>query len=160
MESEGIISSLELADYIRERARDGYGVELNKTQVNKLLYMCYGLYLAIKGKQVVDERPKAWPFGPVFPRVYKRFAVSPGVSKPEVRAVVQSNQTLSKVVEYVVKNFHNWTARQLTEWSHAGDGPWYRTAYPDGYETNPKWNTVIDDDYIKEYFGRGNKQRQ
>lgn len=41
---------------------------LNKTQAQKLLYCCYGAILAQFDERLTDEHPKAWPYGPVFPR--------------------------------------------------------------------------------------------
>lgn len=47
---------------------------LNKTQMQKILFMCYGLYLTKHNEPLFsDDTPKAWPFGPVFPRSYKRY---------------------------------------------------------------------------------------
>lgn len=154
---EAIITSLELADYIRQLSREEYRTELNMTQVNKLLYICYGLYIAITGQPLfTDDTPKAWPFGPVFPRVYKRFLSSSGVASQRTKEAVVGNPMVKSVVDFTVKNFHSWTAKRLSEWSHDEAGPWYRTAYANGGE-KPRWNERIPDEMIREYFGTNRK---
>ena len=65
-------------DYVKLLAWLAYykcNVILNKTQMQKILFMCYGQALVIKNDTplFVDDTPKAWPFGPVFPRSYKRY---------------------------------------------------------------------------------------
>lgn len=67
------LTSLDYADLLNWIAYNKYGALLNKTQINKLLFICYGMYLAATGGKVLfeDDTPKAWPYGPVFPRVYK-----------------------------------------------------------------------------------------
>ena len=67
------LTSVDVANLLRNYALKEHFVNLNKTQVNKLLFMCYGFYLASTGKKLFLETPKAWPYGPVFPNVYKSY---------------------------------------------------------------------------------------
>ena len=43
------------------------------TKLNKLLYIVYGVYLSIYNKSILTEKPKCFPYGPVFPRVFKKY---------------------------------------------------------------------------------------
>lgn len=63
--------SVLVANYLLALANEK-GVILNTTKVQKLLYMAYGLLLAEKNRIITDEQPKAWPYGPVFPKTRKK----------------------------------------------------------------------------------------
>ena len=70
-----LLTSVDFANILRNMAYKRHLVNLNKTQVNKLLFMCYGLYLAFYGEKLFSETPKAWPYGPGFPNVYKWYSL-------------------------------------------------------------------------------------
>lgn len=128
---------------------------LNKTQVNKILFYVYGRYLAVTGKKLfTDDTPKAWPYGPVFPRVNKRTNPSEVIklTKEEVY-LFKADELAIEIVVAAVGKMHKMSAVYLTEWSHQEGSPWRRTLY-DGMEPGKQraWNTEIPDDYIKEYF--------
>lgn len=128
---------------------------LNKTQVNKILFYVYGRYLAITGEKLfTDDSPKAWPYGPVFPRVNKRTDPSEVIklSQDEV-AMFKANEKAVEIVVEAVNHMYKMSAVYLTEWSHKEGSPWHRTLY-EGMEPGSQraWNTEIPDAYIKEYF--------
>jgi len=113
--------------------------------------MAYGTYLSTTdNKLFTDDSPKAWPFGPVFPRVNKYF--SPGVI-PDVTCLpiykFEADRIAFNIINDVVKKFHNKSAMSLSEWSHQEGGPWHKTVYEEG---EAKWNKEISDDLIKNYF--------
>lgn len=146
------LTSIDYANYIRHLAASQYYTNLNKTQVNKMLFICYGLYLAMTNgsKLFDDDTPKAWPFGPVFPRVYKRFDTFSGSLSQTIIDAIQENKQAKEIIDFVVKKFHTWTAYQLSEWSHQLSGPWYQTVYANGSE--PQWSREIQDNLIQQYF--------
>ena len=45
-------------------------IHVDKAKSQKLLYCCYGAVLAETNERLTDEHPKAWPYGPVFPRTF------------------------------------------------------------------------------------------
>lgn len=133
-------------------------VTLNKTQVQKLLYICYGLYMvahnesaaAISKKLFSDDTPKAWPFGPVFPRSYKRYAITPiQLSEEEKETFKRDAQTLSQIW-IVVKNLCTVPAADFTRWSHQEGAPWSKALFGDGKPF--EWNVPIKDEDIYNYF--------
>lgn len=64
------ITSLDCAKLLQNIAWVYYKRILNKTQIHKILFFAYGIYLARYDKKLfTDDTPKAWPFGPVFPKV-------------------------------------------------------------------------------------------
>lgn len=147
------LTSIEYAHILQYVAYKNYGTILSKTQVLKLLYMCYGLYLA-KTDNVLfdDDTPKVWPFGPVFPRVYNSFDSSKSYIEPNQNIAQRYSQDgiAKEIVGIIIKEYHNYSATALSEWSHQDNGPWRRTIIKNG--ENFKWNDEIPQDLIKEYF--------
>ena len=91
------LTSIDYANYLRYLAMERFFTILNKTQVNKMLFICYGLYLSMTNKKLFsDDTPKAWPFGPVFPRVYKRFDNYQGISHSTI-AAIQPNEQIKEL---------------------------------------------------------------
>ena len=59
-------NSVEVAKFIVATANNKH-LSINMTKVQKLLYIAYGIFLAVKGYRLTNEHPQAWPYGPVFP---------------------------------------------------------------------------------------------
>lgn len=122
---------------------------LNVTKVQKMLYIVYGYYLAKHNHNILNEAPKAWPYGPVFPRTQKKVdytSVLP-LNSPEFEEL-RNDESLTETINKVIDNYAGFTASQLSQWSHSEGGPWHRATLQPGFN----WNNVIPDDYIKSYF--------
>lgn len=149
------LTSIDYARLIQYAAQRLHRQMLNKTQVNKILFYVYGRYLALTGHLLFDDdSPKAWPYGPVFPKVNKKVKTSEAISfhKDEIESF-KSDPDALLIVEAAVKQMHGMTASDLTRWSHQDGSPWYRTLF-DGYPQGQQapWNTEIKREYIEEYF--------
>lgn len=134
-------------------------VLLNKTQINKILFYVYGVYLAQKGEPLFDDdSPKAWTYGPVFPIPNKHIDINEEIrSFPKEKvAAYRANSDAMNLVITAVDRMYNVSAVALTRWSHENGSPWERTVYVkdgDGKVTEQRpWNTRIDDTLISEYF--------
>ena len=144
------LTSQDYSDLLRYLAFDRRRVVLNNTQVNKLLFMCYGTYYARTSKRLFEETPKAWPFGPVFPRVYKTFdQKSMPISIKENIPLFSENREAVNICVSVIDKYSHASAYHLSMWSHKEGSPWYQTVYS---ETPIVWNKEIKDEIIKEYF--------
>lgn len=122
---------------------------INMTKLQKLLYICYGLYLAVMGERLTDEHPQAWPYGPVFPTTRKRLL------KEDFDDITDDNinkqlldSKISSLIELVFNTYGFNTASDLTAWSHRLNSPWDRTVNKDGF----KWGGQIPDEYIRPFF--------
>ena len=62
------INSVDFAIYLSQKA-EIRGMKINVTKIQKWLYMCYDIYLAMYKKQLLSERSKASEYGPVFTKV-------------------------------------------------------------------------------------------
>ena len=153
---EYILTSIDYAVLIQRAAYNLHNTFLNMTQIQKTLFYVYGVCLADFGTPIFEkDKPKAWPFGPVFPRVYKK------VSTDRIEALhpdaIEQFRHKEDVVNVVLKStelLHGMTGSQLSEWSHMVGSPWYDTLFvnvPDGSLQN-KYDTPIPDETIKAYF--------
>jgi len=120
----GEVDSVEFAIYLNEKAK-AKDLSVNVTKIQKWLYICYGLYLAAYKKQLFNERPKAWDYGPAFPRVHTKQKKN----KDSLEGL-QNNINISKLEEYdeiidpTLEKFGDWTAGQLVAWTHGENKAW------------------------------------
>lgn len=150
------LTSVDFANQLRNMAFQRHLVNLNKTQVNKLLYMCYGFYLAQTEHKLFSETPKAWPYGPVFPNVYKSYSFYniPIYIENEKEEEFKNNKKALNICQQVIDKYCRISAYDLSMWSHQPGGPWHQTVYgPKGNESSG-WNKEISDELIKSYFTR------
>lgn len=156
------LTSIDYAHLIQFTATKMYRVLLNKTQVNKILFYIYGVYLASHETPLfTDDTPKVWTYGPVFPRSNKKIVSCEKIERnrfteEQIEAFQSDKAFLSRIVN-IVGNMCNKSAFSLSQWSHEEGSPWYRTLYIKdeitGKITGQKpWNTPVNLDYIKEYF--------
>lgn len=145
------LSSIDYAKLIAWLASHRSRITLGRTQVQKILFICYGLYYA-NNKELLfdDDKPQAWPFGPVFPRSYKRYNtyISSELTDAEKQEFLKDKGTLFTITMLTDK-LCLCSARELTEWSHQPDTPWSKAVLQNG---KLKWSQELDLDEIKNYF--------
>jgi uncharacterized phage-associated protein len=132
-------------------------VSFDATKIQKLLYIFVGYALinnvAVDEDRIVDEAPQAFPYGPVFKKVYDSYtsiANSVGENyKPSVSGIAAD--ILKKTV---IPQWGKYTSKQLSDWSHAPGSPWYYVI--NGRKTG--WQSPIDFYLIKPYFEQLIKQ--
>lgn len=149
------LTSLDYIKLIAWIAVFKHRVILNKTQMQKLLFMCYGQALVMNNRPLfTDDTPKAWPFGPVFPRSYKRYEeVRPADLTDDEKNRFAQNIPLLQMIARTVADYCHVSATRLSDWSHEKDSPWWKTVFkPEG----SAWNREISADVIREYFANPN----
>jgi uncharacterized phage-associated protein len=125
--------------------------QLNTTKVQKLLYILYGYYQAKHNHRILDESPKAWPYGPVFPKTRTKVDYT-NVFPPDDERFkeLREDEELCSKIDELIEAYSSYTASRLSEWSHEQGSPWHRTTNGENFG----WNTPIPDEYIREYFSR------
>lgn len=121
----------------------------------------YGVYLAENQLPLfMDDTPKAWTYGPVFPRPNKSVDINEVIKSfpaDKVKAYKANKKALDLVVK-VVDRMYDKSAMSLTQWSHVENSPWYNTVYQKDRDGNiikqRPWNTRIEDSLIKDYFSK------
>lgn len=147
---ESKYNSVTMAKFIVGYANNR-GFSVNMTKVQKLLYIAYGLCLAVSDTRLVDEHPQAWPYGPVFPttrnKLLKMDMYSISMEAPEFTEIREDDDTM-ELMDLVFGTFGKWTASELTGWSHKEGSPWENAVSSAGF----KWGDRMNDRDIKAYF--------
>ena len=151
------LTSIDYARLIQYAAQKQHMVLLNKTQINKILFYVYGVYLAENQLPLfMDDTPKAWTYGPVFPRPNKSVDINEVIKSfpaDKVKAYKANKKALDLVVK-VVDRMYDKSAMSLTQWSHVENSPWYNTVYQKDRDGNiikqRPWNTRIEESLIKD----------
>ncbi|MBF9253073.1 DUF4065 domain-containing protein [Pontibacter sp. 172403-2] len=147
-----VYDSVLLAKYMMALAYEKR-IVLNVTKVQKLLYIVYGYYLSKYNHPITVEMPKAWPYGPVFPRTRKEVDYTNilPLSSEEFKEI-REDQELTEVLNRVIEKYAPFSASRLSDWSHIEGGPWDKTTKQKGFD----WSHPIPNEYIAEYFSSMN----
>lgn len=149
--SESKADSVDFAVYLYCELQDR-DIQATQTKLQKLLYICFGYYLAATGERLLNEMPCAWPYGPVFPGVYEAQAIYNGNLR--ARAYQTDFDSLKKydgLIDSVIRHFGHWSAQRLTEWTHQSNMAWDKVRSKVGYKS-AAWNTPLELEDIAEDF--------
>ena len=141
----GKVDSVDFAIYLNKKAGE-LRKSVNVTKIQKWLYICYGLYLAVYHEQLLTERPRAWQYGPAFPLVYK-IQKKHGNSLDNLQNTLPSKEIekYDKLIHATLINFGEWTASELVAWTHEKDKAWDRTIQLEGeYATMDNHDIFLD----------------
>jgi len=120
----GEVDSVDFAIYLEKKALEK-GKKPNVTQIQKWLYVCYGLYLFVDKKQLFTERPKAWDFGPVFPRTHSKQKKNGDTLQSLISSInTREFEKYDDLIEATLKLFGDWTASELVAWTHKEGSAW------------------------------------
>ena len=121
---------------------------LNMSQIQIILYISYGVWLASTGERLTSEHPQVWQFGPVFPRAYNKLRKDSESGQEEYESMKKSNPA---IVEFLNSQFHRfgWMTASAASGPHVAAGtPWARTK-----KRNPdKWGVALEDSEVAEWF--------
>ena len=143
--------SIDVAAYVtKECAQKNFFVNLTKIQ--KLVFCVYEAVLATSGERICKDHPKAWPHGPVFPRIYKytkRHAdgIVEALMSHEENLTSILNERQKKIIDTTLNFFGRYNAGTLVNWTHDEDGPWFKST--NGGKVLQK---EIPDNLISDYF--------
>jgi len=131
----GEVNSVDFAIYLQQAAIKR-GLEVNMTKVQKWLYICYGFYLAIHNRQLLDEKPIALHFGPLFENVYKeQKRNNDSLIGLEARIVGVDFSVYNRIIDATLKLFGDWSAGELVYWTHKDGGAWQKQIKTQGKRT-------------------------
>ncbi len=142
-----------------------YNYPCNHTKVQKLLFLYIGFCLLngvradeessldldsneVETMTIVDEQPKAWPYGPVFSKVNNKYHEIEMEALTEPYSLKIKDEPNKSILAETVKKYGRVDSGQLTEWLQKAGSPWDSVKQIDG----TGWNTVIPLDLIREYF--------
>lgn len=137
MSATALTPELLVANSILNTAfKDGHGVSSMKLQ--KLIYFVYKRYLQETGSPLFDEHFEVWQYGPVLPSVYHEFKAhgSANISdyaysvfdvEKKVFVVNEKAKDFYDALNYVWKNYRNYSATDLSKLTHREGTAWDRT---------------------------------
>jgi len=123
--------------------------QFNNTKIQKLLYLFVGFCLInnIDDVFTIDEKPKLWPYGPIFPMVHKRFDLIKENCQQQVLSNI-SKEALN-ILKETIRKWGKVSAGHLSNWSHIEGSPWDIMV-----KKGADWNIEISLELIKFYFVR------
>jgi len=153
MNTFGQVDSVDFAIYLNEKAKIK-GFSPNVTKIHKWLYACYGASLALNDEQLLDERPKAWDYGPAFPRVHKKQKRNNNtLDGLSYKTPLDELQKHDAIIDVVLDHFGSWTASELVHWTHEPGKAWHKK-----FNSNSKYQNLDNLDItidFKRYVANG-----
>jgi uncharacterized phage-associated protein len=134
------------------------GVQITHMKLQKLVFFVHAWSLATTGASTVNERPEAWPYGPVFDSLYhelKTFGsrsidayltqMNPQTGERQAQMPVVSDTAFWGLLEQVWERYSPLSAMQLSALTHEAGSPW---------EAARKAQTIwLSDEAIRTYYG-------
>lgn len=123
--------------------------------LEKIMYFADCEYIKKYGTPIFDEEFEAWDYGPVIPKVYKKYR-SHGYSKivlTDKEKLMSCSKMMkfkdydkiSDVIDEIIERYKGYTANELVTESHREGSPWDQV-YEEGC------NRKISKDLIREYI--------
>lgn len=121
---------------------------LNMSQIQVMLYIAYGVWLAKNDDRLFEEHPQAWQYGPVFPRVYSKLRKGTEDTHEQYLKLKTDSPERFAFLERCFRRYA-WTRASDLAAPHVSRGtPWSQTR-----ATCPESPTArIEDDLIREWF--------
>ena len=144
---------IDIAKLILWQTYHKYDLLLNKKQVNILLYIAYGIYAALRNKQLTNDKPLLGIIGPIFKPVIEYNWVNDNPYE-YMTDEYETNIVLKYIIDFIIDSYSSTSTYELYKWAHDENGPWYNTMKNEGEKAQYiKWNDIaIDFDIIKKYF--------
>jgi len=145
----GKIDNIDFAVYLAKKAKEA-NLEINVTKLQKLLYICYGLYLADTNDQLLHERPEAWQYGPFFPSVHAiQRKHKNGLHVLENKKSLDDLRQYDYIIDPILDHYGKWTAGGLVAWTHKSGNAWYIKYHMENRKMTPLDNLDIISDFKK-----------
>lgn len=118
----------------------GQANDLTHLKLQKLTYFAQGWWLAIKGEDLIEERPQVWRYGPVFESLFRTLSgagdqpikqlagTSPfgDVKAPTLEAPVFESQR--EMISWIWSEYGKLSGPQLSDLTHDVGTPWRKIA--------------------------------
>lgn len=120
-------------------------------KLQKIYYFTYGTLLTYYNKDITSHSFQAWPYGPVLPNLYRELKKNQDTRINELieyqkEVFAYDKGDIFDVIKQTVNKLRYYNAWQLSEMTHAIEGPWFKVVKTKGYKQD------IDPNLIKIYF--------
>jgi uncharacterized phage-associated protein len=117
------LDSIKLAKHIAYLcAKHGY--TYNNTKIQKLMYICYGTFLADKSINIINEKPRILYYGPIFASALRYIQALKNINELPINQSQYLDKYTKHMLNDVVKKVGLYSATSLVEWSHRANKPW------------------------------------
>lgn len=126
------------------------GKKVTQLHVQKLMFLFEAYYMNATGKNELYECGyKAWNFGPVAPRLYKRYKDCGKddiyITEEEKNEGDKISEEKKELMKKLYETFKEFSAMDLVAFTHAKNSPWRNV-----WEENPY--SAISKSSIKDWF--------
>ena len=140
-----VYDALEIAEYIIDYC-NSKSVPISNLKLQKILYFVQAEFLVSRDKPCFKDEIQAWDFGPVIPRVYRKYKI---YGSGNIPSRIQSwfcliDKSDIRLINDMTDQCIKYTASELVEITHH-QSPWI-----DNYALN--CHNKISNDEIKNYF--------
>lgn len=129
--------------------------EITKLSLQKLLYFSNGLFNAIYGEKLFNDKCQAWQHGPVYPKVYHTYSdfeenTLGSINEDFYNLSVDLSEEKQEFLNVIFNEFGKYSGSMLRRMTHIDDSPWSKTRV--GINEDAPSDRVIEDKLIEEYF--------
>lgn len=126
--------------------------KVTQLHIQKLMFLFEAYYMNVTNEDKLYECGyKAWNFGPVAPRLYKRYK---NYGKDDIRLTKEEEEEGNQIFEQkknlmkeLYNTFKDFSAMELVSFTHANGSPWKEV-----WENNPYGD--ISKESMKEWFSQ------
>lgn len=111
--------------FIKLARRDGK--KLTNMQLQKLVYIAHGFFLALLNDALFDDKIEAWDFGPVIPNLYhklKKYGAGEVTNLIDTENQIEPDGPEMKIIENVWESYNQFSGEELSAMTHAEGTPW------------------------------------
>ena len=140
--------SVQIGHHILELARKNKITDPTPLKLIKLTYLAHGWMLGLYGQPLATDDVEAWPYGPVFKRLYlavKKYKNNE-VENIAVSSPAKFDRREADIIRQVIEIYGKKDGIFLSALTHQDGTPWSRTW--DEYGKN----AVIPQEWIEEHF--------
>ncbi len=139
------------------------GRPIDPMQAQKLAYIANGRCWSEFETPLINERVKAWRYGPVFPSLYQELAVfeNKPIKRPlfsahggdfAISAIPGADMQSLDLISRVWNSFGHLSGVQLSRLAHLPGSPWYEVRTAAGIKEEMNSDIEIPADLMKAYF--------
>jgi uncharacterized phage-associated protein len=122
---------------------------LTNMQLQKLVYIAHGFFLALLGEALFDDRVEAWDFGPVIPNLYhklKKYGAGAVTDYLESENQIERDSAEAKIIENVWESYRQFSPEELSAMTHTTGTPW------SSHYIKGERNTTIPNHSIRDHY--------
>ncbi|MFW9618889.1 MAG: Panacea domain-containing protein [Sulfurospirillum sp.] len=137
-------------------------ISITPMKLQKLVYIAHGFNLAVFGDALLDEKVRAWKYGPVIDSLYYEFKsfgnrnITRKATDVEVDddfdiivkepSIPKEDDFTKRLISIVWNKYKDLSGIQLSALTHQDDTPWKKSYIPHVS------NIIIDNNVIKEHY--------